>query len=40
MKTLEALSILPFFSLEEDDSINLNINPDTFFEEYDEIYRR
>ena len=40
MTSLEALCILPFFSLEEDDSINLNINPDTFFEEYDEIYRR
>ena len=32
--------MLPFFSLEEDDSISLNIISDTFFEEYDEIYRR
>jgi len=40
LTSLEALGMLPFFSLEEYDSISLNINSDTFFEEYDEIYRR
>ena len=35
---LESLNLLPFFSLEE--NISLNIDPGTFFEENDEIFRR
>jgi len=38
LNPLESLNLLPFFSLEE--SICLNIDPGTFFEEYDEIFRR
>merc|ERR1719187_3038721 len=40
LTSLAALGMLPFFSLEEGDYIGLNISPDTFFEEYYEIYRR
>merc|ERR1719370_2522187 len=38
LNPMESLALLPFFSLEE--SICLDIDPGTFFEEYDEIFRR
>lgn len=38
LNPMESLALLPFFSLQE--SICLNIDPGTFFEEYDEIFRR